>query len=282
MTQFLKPNLGLCVGRQGQAIPGAWNIVFATRHPEDQNLFYRGGNTNFPLYLYPDASELGLASHKHHNLSRLFLDRLSERLSLPRDRDTGLPHGLTPEDIFHYVYAVLHSPTYRNRFEVFLKVDFPRLPLTRNLELLRALARLGGELVSLHLLDSSMVDHSITTYSGPPNPKVGRVGWVDDTVWLDAPPTRRTASAAPPGTIGFRGVPEVVWNFHIGGYQVCEKWLKDRKGRKLSKDDVEHYHRIVVALYETIRLMGEIDRVIKEHGGWPGAFVTGPSEEDPE
>ena len=73
-------------------------------------------------------------------------------------------------------------------------------------------------------------------------------------------------------TTGFRGVREDVWNFHIGGYQVCEKWLKDRKGRVLSKDDIAHYHKIVVALSETIRLMGEIDAVIEQHGGWPGAF----------
>jgi hypothetical protein len=73
-------------------------------------------------------------------------------------------------------------------------------------------------------------------------------------------------------TLGFRGVREPVWNFHIGGYQVCEKWLKDRKGRKLTKVDIEHYQKIVVALSETIRLMTEIDKVIDEHGGWPGAF----------
>jgi hypothetical protein len=70
-----------------------------------------------------------------------------------------------------------------------------------------------------------------------------------------------------------RNVPEAVWNFHIGGYQVCEKWLKDRKGRTLTADDIAHYHKIVIALHETIRLMGEIDAVIEAHGGWPGAFA---------
>src|SRR5262249_48324958 len=79
---------------------------------------------------------------------------------------------------------------------------------------------------------------------------------------------------ATPGTVGFRGVPEAVWNFHIGGYQVCEKWLKDRKGRTLSNDDITHYQKIVVALAETLRLMKEIDEVIEEHGGWPGAFQS--------
>ena len=79
-------------------------------------------------------------------------------------------------------------------------------------------------------------------------------------------------------TIGFKGVREDVWNFHIGGYQVCEKWLKDRKGRTLSKDDIAHYQKIVVALAETIRLMKEIDEVIEQHGGWPGAFQTGEAK----
>ena len=103
-------------------------------------------------------------------------------------------------------------------------------------------------------------------------PRSRRVGWSNDTVWLDA--ARRRRASPPPGTIGFQGVPEEVWNFHIGGYQVCEKWLKDRKGRTLSKDDIAHYQKIVVALAETIRLMKEIDEVIEQHGGWPGAFQT--------
>ncbi len=77
-------------------------------------------------------------------------------------------------------------------------------------------------------------------------------------------------------------MPEDVWNFHIGGYQVCEKWLKDRKGRTLSKDDIAHYQKIVVALAETIRLMKEIDEVIEQHGGWPGAFQGPVAEAAPE
>ena len=69
-------------------------------------------------------------------------------------------------------------------------------------------------------------------------------------------------------------MPEEVWDFHIGGYQVCHKWLKDRKGRTLSKKDIAHYQKIIVALNETIRIMAEIDEIIETHGGWPGAFVA--------
>ncbi len=184
-----------------------------------------------------------------------------------------MPAGLTPEDIFHYAYAVFHSPGYRSRYAEFLKIDFPRLPLTGNLELFRALARLGGELTALHLLESPRLAHPITEFIGS-NREVAKVGYADGTVWIDASGTKKETR---PGTSGFRGVPEDVWNFHIGGYQVCEKWLKDRKGRTLSADDITHYHKIVVALAETIRLMAEIDRVIDEHGGWPGAFTTGAS-----
>lgn len=207
------------------------------------------------------------------NLGYSFLAALRTKLGL-RAGEGGLPAGLTPEDIFHYTYAVFHSPGYRNRYAEFLKIDFPRLPLTGNLELFRALARLGGELTALHLLESPKLDQILTTYTGPKNPEITRVGWSDDTVWLDAAATKK-GQPATPGTIGFRGVPEAVWNFHIGGYQVCEKWLKDRKGRTLSKDDIAHYQKIVVALNETIRLMKEIDVVIEQHGGWPGAFQTG-------
>jgi hypothetical protein len=147
------------------------------------------------------------------------------------------------------------------------------LPLTSSLELFRELARLGGELVALHLMESSKLDTLMTTYTGPKDPKVGRVGWLEDTVWLDAAATKNDHPTIP-STIGFRGVPEEVWNFHIGGYQVCEKWLKDRKGRVLTADDIKHYQRIVVALQETIRIMGEIDEVIDAHGGWPNAFLV--------
>jgi len=110
------------------------------------------------------------------------------------------------------------------------------------------------------------------SYFGPIFPEIGQVCWSGSTVWLDTPAINKNH---PPtaGTIGFKGVPEEVWNFHIGGYQVCEKWLKDRKGRALSSEDITHYQKIVVALSETIRIMAEIDKVIDVHGGWPGAFI---------
>jgi hypothetical protein len=182
---------------------------------------------------------------------------------------------------------VFHSPGYRCRYAEFLKIDFPRLPLTSSLDLFRALVWLGGELVALHLVEAPIqAGVSISraakaggwvyayttpppvclTFTGPAQPAVEKVSWSDDTVWLDK------ANSA-----GFRGVPEAVWNCHVGGYQVCEKWLKDRKGRTLTADDLIHYPQIVIALNETIRIMAEIDTVIDTHGGWPDAFAATPS-----
>ena len=140
--------------------------------------------------------------------------------------------------------------------------------LTSDLSLLKALTTLGEQLVALHLMESPLLDTLITHTVGS-NWEVSKVGYADGTVWIDGKGTRDAYVA---GTTGFVGVPEEVWNFHIGGYQVCEKWLKDRKGRTLTAEDIAHYQKIVVALNETIRLMAEIDVVIDEHGGWPGAF----------
>lgn len=231
--------------------------------------------TIFPLFLpHPDDGQATLLANNQLNLGQSFLASLRGKLGT-RAGEHGLPAGLTPEDIFHYAYAVFHSPGYRSRYAEFLKIDFPRLPLTGSLELFRALAALGGELVALHLLESPKVDDFITTFHGSSR-EVAKVGWTPHeggTVWIDAGGTKKDTRA---GTSGFQGVPENVWNFHIGGYQVCEKWLKDRKGRTLSDEDLTHYQRVVVALHETIRLMAEIDSVIDQHGGWPGAFQSTP------
>ncbi len=263
MSQFLRPNLGLCVGRQGQAIPGPWNIVFVTRFPEDQNIFYRGGNTNFPLYWYSDSRGLSLDAGKSTNLSLIFLERIATALRLQRNLEIGMPDGLAPEDIFHYVYATLHSPGYRSRYAEFLKIDFPRLPLTGSLELFRALAQLGGQLTALHLLESPRLDKPIIEFVGSRHSEIEKISWSRNTLWVNKAQTT-----------GFQGVREEVWNFHIGGYQVCAKWLKDRKGRSLSTEDISHYQKVVVALSETILLMAEIDEVIEKHGGWPDAFQS--------
>jgi predicted helicase len=150
---------------------------------------------------------------------------------------------------------VFHSPTYRERYAEFLRIDFPRLPLTSDVKLFRTLAAKGAELVALHLMESSKLNELITEFSVKGDEEVEKVQYTDNDqrVWIN--PKQY-----------FGGVPKGVWEFHVGGYQVCEKWLKDRKGRKLTYEDIQHYQKIVVSLNETIRLMMEIDAAIPQ---WP-------------
>jgi predicted helicase len=249
-------NLGLIFNRQ--IVGDSVSHFSVSRDLTCHGTFYLGNKGQdylAPLYLRDDDLLSRHGDTWTPNFTAAFAAALRGQLASAATK-------LTPEDIFHYVYAVFHSPGYRSRYAEFLKIDFPRLPLTGNLELFRALARLGGELVALHLLESPKVDVFITRFRGEGDNSIPKKPtYRDGAVWINA--TQR-----------FDGVPEAVWNFHIGGYQVCEKWLKDRKGRTLSADDIAHYQRVVVALNETIRLMAEIDRVIEAHGGWPGAFKT--------
>lgn len=248
-------------------------VMLATNCLIEKGSLPRGNYSFFPLYLYSDSegtqTTLGLHSERRLNFSPPFTHMICAKLGLSAKGLHGQPADLPPEDIFHYAYAVFHSPDYRSRYAEFLKIDFPRLPLTGNLELFRTLAQLGGELTALHLMESPKLDDHITEFIGS-NRTVSKVIYADETVWIDG---TSTAKAPKPGTSGFAGVPEDVWNFHIGGYQVCEKWLKDRKGRTLTDDDIAHYHKIIVALSNTIRLMAEIDEVIESHGGFPAAFT---------
>lgn len=258
-------NLVLLVTRVTKG--GEWRHCFVSRSVSDCALLSNQTSTNaFAFPLKRKASADGLfATHDgcDVNLSPQFLARFAKALGLSL---VGKPKAqlLMPEDIFSYAYSVFHSPGYRSRYAEFLKIDFPRLPLTGNQELFHALAKLGSELTALHLLESPKLDKPITEFIGSRNPEIEKASWSKNSVWVDKVQS-----------IGFKGVPEEVWNFHIGGYQVCAKWLKDRKGRTLSKDDIAHYQRIVVALSETIRLMAEIDNVIDKHGGWPSAFQPG-------
>ena len=172
-----------------------------------------------------------------------------------------------PEDIFRYIYAVLHSPEYRRRYADFLKSDFPRIPLPAHRAVFSALIIPGARLVSLHLMEAD------NRRIAPAFPRAGS-NQVNQVRY--APP-----SSGLPGCVWinreqyFESVEPEIWASTIGGYRPAEKWLKDRKGRTLSEDDIDHYRKIVAALTNTRRLMAEIDEVIGKHGGWPGAFQTG-------
>jgi len=250
--QEVDDNVGLVLKRRN--LDNEYHHAFVTRHTPDINCL--GGQT----YTIPHQLYSG-----HESLFGGEADRFNFTRGASMWSNDGL-HDLASADVFNVVYALLHSPTFRTRYGRELKKDFPRIPQPATQALLVDLAQLGGQLVALHLLESAKLNALPQTYVGPEHPAVGRVAWSDETVWLN--------KAGASDSAGFAGVPAEVWTFMMGGYQVCHKWLKDRKGRSLSRADIAKYQKIVAAIHETVRLMREIDAAIQVHGGWPRAFLT--------
>lgn len=155
---------------------------------------------------------------------------------------------ITPEDIFDYIYSILHSPSYREKYKEFLKIDFPRVPYPKDAKGFKELVAFGAELRSLHLLESPKVNKFITSYPKDGSNVVEKVIYKDNNVFINIEQY-------------FGNVPEVAWNFYIGGYQPAQKWLKDRKGRTLTNEDIEHYQKMIVALAETDKIMKEIGQI---------------------
>ena len=169
---------------------------------------------------------------------------------LANDKDVRSEFRTTfaPIDLLDYIYAVLHSPTYRETYKEFLKIDFPRVPYPKDSNTFWQLVQLGGELRQIHLLESSTVEKYITQYPEDGDNIVTKPVYKNGNVYINE-------------TQYFANVPEVAWNFYIGGYQPAQKWLKDRKDRKLEFEDILHYQKIIVALTETDRIMKEIDLI---------------------
>ena len=240
-------NRALCIGRQGHVVgAGEWNLVYCSQNIEDFNLFYRGGNVNFPLYVYPFGPEQ--ASARQPNLNPKLIAALTAA------------HGEAPapEDVFHYVYAVLHAPTYRAKYAEFLRTDFPRVPFTENRAAFAKIAALGARLTALHLLDSPDLDTPTCRFEGAGDAVVARIksqGFRYD------PAAQRLFINK---TQSFGPVPPAVHDYRIGGYQVCDKWLKDRKDRRLALDDIRTYCRLVTAIGVTLRIQAEIDGLYSE------------------
>jgi hypothetical protein len=256
-----RSNVGMIFNRQ--IVGDSVSHFGVARTPICHGTFYLGnkGQDYFAPLMAFDDDLLTNRSAGRSNFSPSFLTLLSESLG----SEGGM---LTPEGSFYYAYSIFHSPAYRTRYAEFLKIDFPRLPLPGRFELFQGLATRGRELVALHLLEASVLDKPRSRFVGSANSFIEKVAYLDGTVFIDKA-----------RTTGFSGVPENVFEFHIGGYQVCAKWLKDRKGRTLSDEDIAHYHKIVIALQETIRLMAEIDAVIGKHGGFPAAFAAATAPE---
>ena len=219
---FDKKNYGLEIGRTSF-------IVFVSDDLSDEHF---GGpkSYKFPLYIWADGET------RIPNFKKEIIDKIEKIIG-----------KVSSEDIFDYIYAVLHSPNYREKYKEFLKIDFPRVPYPKEVKSFKALVALGAELRGLHLMESEKLDNLITTYPEIGDDKVEKVEYKNGKVYINK-------------TQYFGGVPENVWNFYIGGYQPAQKWLKDRKGRTLNNADIEHYQKIIVALAETGRIMKEIDK----------------------
>ena len=251
-------NLGLCVGRAGQVIGSdTWEVVFAAKFSSNFNLFRRGGNSLFPLYIYPAEGEGNFDTDRTANLNPKFVKAVEKATDLAfiPDGPGDLKTTFGPEDVLHYLYAVLHSPAYRSRYADFLKSDFPRVPVTNCGALFESLATLGKRLTALHLMEAD--DGEVPAFPVAGDNRVEKVRYAPQgKVWIN-------------GEQYFDGVAPDTWEFSIGGYRPAEQWLKDRKNRPLSYDDIAHYRRLCAALAETPRIMASIDKTIEAYGGWP-------------
>jgi predicted helicase len=222
----------------------------------------------FPLWLNPEGYE----TERRANLSPILIDQLSKSIAckwvIPAlteklDGHGNLTSTFGPQDVFNYTYAVLFSDAYRKRYAEFLRNDFARIPMSPSLPIFRELAEIGSELVNMHSMRKAVGGSNTKRFIIGNVREVEKISWAKNIIWLDKS-----------CTIGFNGVNEDVWNYYIGGYQVCKKWLDDRRkaGIKLSDEDIELYQQIVLVVGETIRLAKVIDRTIIKHGGWPEAF----------
>lgn len=183
-----------------------------------------------PLYLYQDEP-----SDKMPNINPSEWQKFNDAIG----RET------TPEELLAYIYGVLHSPSYRERYKEFLKVDFPRIPLPESAEEFNRKAELGQQLIDIHLMKDTQTWKTSTTFPESGDQRIERNEYSEGKVWIN-------------NTQYFGNVPDIAWNFYIGGYQPAQKWLKDRKGRTLTFDEIKHYLHIIYALTETDRIMKEI------------------------
>ena len=256
-------NLGLISARMTKE---KWDVFVSKNICGHKSCAAYDINSLFPLYLYPKTEDDDLFEHidwpageggRVPSLSVDFVEEFAKKVKLDfvSDGFGDLKMTFGPEDIFHYIYAVFHSPEYRRRYAEFLKIDFPRVPMPKSKPLFRKLCKVGEKLVKLHLMEAEILEDD--------KKRLGFDISGDDIVDKGYPKYVAHADRPQKGKVYinkeqyFEGVRPDVWEFHIGGYQVCEKWLKDRRQRTLSYEDISHYQKIVVVLGETIRLMNE-------------------------
>jgi predicted helicase len=225
-------------------------------------------NSILPLYIYNEASNQKNAfetTERVPNLNMEIVNQIATGLGLTFVADEMLKQVqhdksvFSPIDLLDYIYAVLHSPTYREKYKEFLKIDFPRVPYPKDQDTFWKLVELGGQIRQIHLLESPIVEKYITGYPEDGNNVVTKPHFEKQPITEALEVT--VGKVYINNTQYFSNVPEVAWNFYIGGYQPAQKWLKDRKDRELSYEDILHYQKIIVALTETDRLMKEIDLI---------------------
>lgn len=251
-------NLALIAPRRLETA-GHWCHSFVSRYIVDHvAVSGKVNDTVFPLYRMETTTPTGATVHYQTTFSPLvpnfrkeFLAALGEALGRPVEATSGLPQGLSAEDVLGYIYAIMWSTAFRERYAEFLRQDYPRIPLTTDVGLFSDLALLGRQLIALHTLDvtaAPILQQPISHFPISGTNTIDRVTYdeANERVMINTEQY-------------FDGIPAEVWTFEIGGYQVCEKWLEDRRGQTLGADTIIQYTQIVTALAETIRLQGEID-----------------------
>jgi predicted helicase len=200
----------------------------------------------FPLYRY--ETDL-LNTSRIPNLNITIVDNIAKTIRLNFESEkSDNPKTFAPIDILDYIYAVLHSPTYREKYKEFLKIDFPRIPYPESAKQFRKMAKFGERLRNLHLLEGVEPLDGLADYPVAGSNEVDKPHYLDGKVYINQ-------------TQYFTKVPEEAWNFYIGGYQPAQKWLKDRKCRKLEIGDIDHYQRMIYVLRETGKIMGKLGEV---------------------
>lgn len=215
----------------------------------------------FPLYIIDNDETDPLIDDlkPHHNFTQPFLDFIMKHfLKSFKHKNVEGKVNITPLEILGYIYSILYSNQYRERFRGFLSIDFPRIPFTTDSTLFFRLSDIGKSLINLHL------ENDINTFTNFPiagTNKVTNIKYtlVNGKIWRVYINNKQY----------FENIPEDIWNYHIGGYKVCEKWLKSRKGRVLSYDELVLFQKIVSIIGETIKIQECIDNEIENHGGWP-------------
>jgi len=260
MQHFLKgKNVGLITNReqkQGKKLSIFLSDLITDSHMVDNIGYF------FPLWLYPENGVLeskDAGPERIPNLNMKIVAQIAKGIDLTFTPEKEKTKGtFAPIDILDYIYAVLHSPSYRETYREFLKIDFPRVPYPDDAKTFWKLVRFGSELRTLHLLENPKTEQFITTYPQPGDNVITRCAGKKDFEITDR--KKQTGRVWINDTQYFEGVPIIAWEFYIGGYQPAQKWLKDRKGRKLDFADILHYQKIIAALMETDSIMEKIDK----------------------